>query len=264
MTATGAAAARMPLAGHLAEARSRIVRAAAALLVGCIGGYLLSGAILEVVRAPIEELAASRNASLNFDSVTGAFDLTIAIAVGAGVILSSPIWLAELFAFIAPGLTRREKRYTIGFLVSAVPLFLAGCAMGLLVFPHMVLLLTSFASDESSSVLDASSYVGFVVKFVVATGVAFVLPVFIVLLNLIGLLPARTIVRSWRMWIIAIVLFSALVTPAADVMSMFLIVVPMSALFVAAGVVAVVHDRLAARRAALDPADSRPERVPAL
>lgn len=263
MTAIGAPAARMPLSRHLAEARTRLIRSAAALLVGCVAGYLLSGTILEFVRAPIEELAASRNASLNFDSVTGAFDLTIAIAVGAGVVLSSPVWLAELFAFIAPGLTRREKRYTIGFLVSAVPLFLAGCAMGLLVFPHMVLLLTSFASDESSSVLDASSYVGFVVKFVAATGIAFVLPVFIVLLNLIGLLPARTIVRSWRLWIIAIVLFSALVTPAADVMSMFLIAVPMSALFVAAGVVAVVHDRLAARRAALDPADSR-ELVPAL
>jgi sec-independent protein translocase protein TatC len=239
--------ARMPLSSHLREARTRAARAAAALLVGVVLGYLLSDGILEILRAPISALAESRNASLNYDSITGAFDLKLKIALFAGVALSSPVWLYELFAFLAPGLDRREKKYTFGFLLAALPLFAAGCTAGFLLFPHMVELLASFASEEDSTLLQASYYVDFVLKIVLATGVAFVLPVFVVMLNLLGVLPARTIARSWRIVVVVIVLFSAMVTPAADVLSMFLVAVPMMLLFGAALLIAWCHDRRASR-----------------
>src|SRR5699024_355731 len=106
--------------------------------VGVAAGYVLSDQILEVVRAPITALAESRDASLNYDSITGAFDLKLKIALFAGVALSSPVWMYELFAFLAPGLTTKEKRYTFGFLGASVPLFAGGCLTGLLLFPHMV------------------------------------------------------------------------------------------------------------------------------
>lgn len=236
---------RMPLSSHLREARNRAFRAAAALLVGVIAGYLLSGQILEVLRAPIEELAESRNASLNYDSITGAFDLKLKIALFAGIALSSPVWLYELFGFLAPGLTRKERKYTFGFLGAALPLFAAGCAAGFLLFPRMVELLASFADTEDSTLLQASYYVDFVLKIVLATGIAFVLPVFIVVFNLLGILSARTIAQSWRIVIVVIVVFSAMVTPAADVLSMFLIAVPMTVLFLVALLIAWLHDRKA-------------------
>ncbi|MFE7227997.1 twin-arginine translocase subunit TatC [Nocardioides sp. NPDC057577] len=233
----------MPVAGHLREASRRGIRAAVALLVGVVVGFWLSDQILEVLRSPIEQIAQSQDASLNYDTVTGAFDLKLKIALFTGVICSSPIWLAELFGYVTPGLTRREKRYTFGFLAAAIPLFAAGCAFGFLLFPHMVEMLAGFSSTEDSTILNAGYYVDFVMKMVLAIGVAFVLPVFVVVLNLLGLLPARTLRRSWRAIVVVIVLFSALVTPAADVLSMFLVAAPMSALFAAAVLITHLHDR---------------------
>jgi sec-independent protein translocase protein TatC len=241
------ASATMPLSSHVKEARTRALRAVAAVLAGGVLGYLLADGILELLRAPILALAGSRSASLNYDSITGAFDLKIKIAVFAGIALSSPVWLYELFAFLAPGLSRREKRYTFGFLGAALPLFASGCATGFLLFPHMVELLASFASADDSTLLQASDYVDFVMKIVLATGVAFVLPVFVVMLNLLGVVSARAVAKSWRIVVVGIVLFSAMATPAADVLSMFLIALPMSALFGAALLIAWLHDRAIAR-----------------
>lgn len=243
MTTATVARGTMPLSGHLREARRRGTRAAVALLVGVVGGFLLADQILAILREPIQELADSRNASLNYDTVTGAFDLKLRIAIFAGVVFSSPIWLVELFAFVTPGLTRREKKYAVGFGAVAAPLFLAGCAFGFKLFPHMVRVLTSFSSDQDSTILSASYYVDFVMKIVLAIGLAFVLPVFLVVLNFLRVLPAAALRRGWRLIVIAIVLFSALVTPAADVLSMFLVAVPMTALFGTAYAIAQVHDR---------------------
>ncbi|MDA0167595.1 twin-arginine translocase subunit TatC [Solirubrobacter taibaiensis] len=243
MSTAAAQGLRMPISDHLREARTRIVRATVALAVGTVVGFMLSAAILDLLRGPIVELAESRNASLNYDTVTGAFDLRLRIALLAGIVLSGPLWLYELFAFSAPGLTRKEKRYLFGFLAAALPLFTAGCAAGLLLFPHMVQVLASFASAEDSTLLTASYYFDFVMKIVAATGLAFTLPVFVVMLNFLGIVSARALARSWRVIVIAIVVVSALVTPAADVLSMFLIAMPMTALFFGAYLVAALHDR---------------------
>lgn len=243
----------MPLAGHLREARTRALRAGVALGIALVVGFLLADPLLDLLRTPIEQIAASHDASLNYDSLSGAFDLRMKITVLAGLVLSSPVWLFEAFAFVSPGLTRTERRGAVGFLAAALPLFAAGCVTGLALFPNIVEVLTSFAAEEDTTILQASYYVDFAVKLMFATGVAFTLPVFVVVANRVGMLPARTIVRSWRVWIVAIVLFSALVTPAADVLSMFIIAVPLALLFAAAAATAVVHDRRVARRAPDDP-----------
>ncbi|MGV8875428.1 MAG: twin-arginine translocase subunit TatC [Rhodococcus sp. (in: high G+C Gram-positive bacteria)] len=249
MTATTAARGTMPLAGHVREARRRAVRAAVSLLVGIVIGFVLSDQILDILRAPVEELALTRAASLNYETVTGAFDLELRIALFTGVIVSSPVWLRELFAYFTPGLTGREKKYVLGFSAAAAPLFIAGCAFGFLIFPRMVTVLAGFSSDQDSTILNASYYVDFVMKIVLATGIAFVLPALLVMLNCLGIVSARKLRGSWRIIVVAIALFSALVTPAADVLSMFLIALPMSALFGTALAITEVHDRRAAKRA---------------
>ena len=244
----GQARGRMPLAEHLREARRRLTWAAAVLAAGVVAGWLLADPLLELLRSPVTQLAESHDASLNYDSLTGAFDLRLRLAVIVGAVLSSPFWAAELLAFVAPGLTRRERRFVFGFLGAAVPLFVAGCALGLAVFPHMVELLAGFASADDTTILNAGSYVDFVLKIVLASGVACLLPVVLVLLNFLGLLPARSMLRGWRIALVAIVVFSALVTPSADVLSMFAVAAPVSALFFAAVGVAAVRERTAARR----------------
>lgn len=240
----------MSLAEHLIELRKRLTISAVVILVGAIGGFFLAPYVIDGIRTPINEIAEQRNAQIVYTGVTESFDLRILIAVTIGLILTSPVWLYQIFSFLVPGLTRREKKYTFGFFFSAVPLFLAGGAMGWLLFPHMVLLLTSFSNTEDATLLSARPYYDFVAKLVLAVGIAFVLPVFLVLLNFIGILSARTILKGWRVALLIIFVFCAMATPSADIVSMFLLAIPMTLLYLAAGGIAWIHDRAAAKREA--------------
>lgn len=242
----------MPVGRHLVELRNRLYRSALAVLVGSVAGWFLADYVFQAMQAPLAELALTqgRLASVNFDRLGGAFDLKIQIAFTVGTVISSPVWLYQAFAFFVPALTRAEKRYTFGFFFSAVPIFLAGCAAGWFVIPHIVTILAGFAPAQSSSLIQANDYFAFLLKLVLAVGVGFVLPVFLVLLNFVGVLSGRTILRSWRTALLAILVFSAIATPAADVMSMFLLAIPMTVLYLAAAAVSVVHDRRVAAVAA--------------
>jgi sec-independent protein translocase protein TatC len=243
MTPATAGPTGMPLSGHLLEGRRRLTRATAALVVAAVVAYLLSDQVLEVLRAPVVDIAQTRAAAINYDSVTGAFDLKLRIALFGGIALASPVWLYQILAYVAPALIGREKRHAFGFLAAAIPLFVAGCAAGVAVFPRIVELLAGFASADDSTLLQASYYFDFVLKLVLAAGVAFTFPAFIVLLNVLGVLPARTVARSWRGITVSIVVLSALVTPSADLLSMFLIAVPMAVLFGVSLGIAWIHDR---------------------
>jgi sec-independent protein translocase protein TatC len=240
----------MSLGQHLLELRKRLFIAGIAVVLAAIIGWFLSDYILNALRNPILEVGQDqgRNATLNYQTVTSAFDLKLQISLYAGIIISSPVWLYQVFAFLVPGLTRKEKRYTFGFFFSAVPLFLAGCVAGWWVLPHIVELLTRFAGAQDSSLITAKDYFDFVLKLVLAVGVAFVLPAFLVLFNAMGILSGSSIIRSWRMAILAITVFTAIATPAADVMSMFLLAVPMVLLYLLAAGIALLNDKRRARK----------------
>ena len=240
---------RMSLGDHLRELRKRLVISAIAIFVGAVAGFFLAPLVIDALRVPINQIAESRNATIVYTSVTSAFDLRFSIAVTIAILIASPVWLYQIFAFLVPGLTTKEKRYSFGFFFSAVPLFLAGAASGWFVFPHMVELLTSFSAQEEATYLDARTYYDFVIKLVLAIGIAFVLPVFLVLLNFVGVLSAASIIKGWRVAILLICLFTAIATPAADVISMFLLAIPMVLLYFIAALIAWLHDRRVARRA---------------
>ena len=239
----------MSLGEHLIELRKRLFIAGGAIIVGAIAGYFFSDYVIDAIRIPIEDIASERNAKIVYGTVSGSFDLKIQISFMIGIVISSAIWLYQLFAFLVPGLTKREKRYTFGFFFSAVPLFLVGAATGWLIFPHTVELLVGFSSEKDAVYLDAKLYYDFVIKLVLAIGIAFVLPVFIVLLNFIGILSAKGILAGWRIALLIITIFTALATPAADPITMFLLAVPMAALYFIAAGIAWLHDRRQAKLA---------------
>nr|WP_310648854.1 MULTISPECIES: twin-arginine translocase subunit TatC [Curtobacterium] len=246
---------RMSLGQHLIELRNRLFRAVVAIVVGAIGGWFLTPWVLDALRAPVTELAkvGGHTAELNFPMITGAFDLKLQIAITIGVVIASPVWLYQIWAFIVPALVRRERQYVWGFLGTAIPLFFAGCYFGWFILPHVVGILGSFVSSQDTSIVDAKAYYDFVIKLIVAVGIAFVLPVFLVLLNFVGVLSAAAIIKSWRVAILCILVFCAIVTPSSDVISMFLLAVPMLVLYLAACLVTWIHDRrLAKRQAKLD------------
>lgn len=238
---------RMSLGQHLVELRKRLSLAAAGILVGAVIGWFLSPFVWDAMSAPVHEMAKAANATINYPNITAAFDLKMQVAIYVGVVISSPMWLYQVFSFLVPGLTGKEKRYTFGFFFTAIPLFLAGCAAGWFVLPHIVGLLTSFAPKGDSTLLSASDYFSFVLKLVVAIGVAFVLPVFLVLLNFMGVLTARGILKAWRIALVVIMLFTAIATPSADVISMFMLAIPLILLYFGAAGIAALHDRRLAR-----------------
>lgn len=241
----------MPLARHLRELRRRLLVCVVALVVGATIGFFVAPLVVDALRVPINEIGEMRNASITFTTVTGAFDLRIQIAIMIGVVGTSPVWLYQIFAFLVPGLKRRERRYTFGFFFTAVPLFIAGAASGWLLFPHMVQLLTSFAPSQDATLLEARTYYDFVMRLILSVGVAYVLPVFLVLLNFLGILSGRAIIRGWRVAILAICAFAAIATPAADVISMFLLAIPMTLLYLTAALIANLHDRRQEKKALL-------------
>jgi len=242
----------MSLGQHLVEFRGRLVKAALAIAVASVGGFVVADFVWSLLAAPLIDVAndSGRIAQINYTSISEAFDTKIAIALTVGIVASSPIWLWQIWSFITPALVRRERRFAFGFLLTAIPLFLAGCGTGWWLFPHVVELMTSFAPEGSTTLLTAKYYLDFSIKFVIAIGIGFDLPVFLVLLNFTGVLSAKAIISGWRWAIVGITTFTALATPAADVVSMFLLAIPMLVLYFLAAFVAWIRDRQVARKLA--------------
>lgn len=239
--------ARMSLADHLRELRKRIIIATIAIVLAMVAGWFLAEPVWGLLRAPIDELT-NGNALINYPNITGAFDLQLKLSFAIGLAISSPIWLYQVWAFIVPGLKKKEKRYSLGFLLSAAPLFMAGCYVGWLVFPNIVRLLTSFAPDQTATFLNGLEYLDFALRLMFMVGIAFVLPVFLVLLNFAGVLQSATLRKSWRIAVLIIVLFAGITTPAADILSMMLLAGVMSLLYFAALMITWLHDRRIQKR----------------
>lgn len=240
----------MSLSAHLLELKRRLYIIAIAIGLGLVAGWFLSDPLLAAMKRPIADVAKAQHriATLNYDSVASAFDLKMQVALTISIVITSPIWLFEVFAYFMPALTKRESKYVVGFFLTAVPLFIAGVAVGWTVYPHVVEMMTSIAPPDSATIITAKNYFDFVLKLVVVIGIAFVLPVFIVLLNFAGVLSASAILKSWRWAVVVILVFTAIATPAADILSMLLLAGPMAILYFIAAGIAAVHDKRATKR----------------
>lgn len=243
---------RMSLGSHLRELRTRLSWSAGFILAGSVVGWFLFDPVFKILQEPLIEVTERRGieAIVNFGTVVSAFDLRIQISIFLGVILTSPVWLWNFWAFIAPGLKQKEKRYATGFTVAAVPLFLAGTALAWTSLPGFVVVLIGFTPEGSSNVINASEYILFAIRILLIFGIAFVMPVVLVLLNFAGLATGRGILKSWRLAVFIIAVVSALATPTAEPMTMFLLMAPLSALYFSAIGIAMANDKRRERKLA--------------
>ncbi|ROS30645.1 twin-arginine translocase subunit TatC [Cellulomonas sp. PhB150] len=244
----------MPLRAHLVELRRRVVLASAGILVGAVVGWFFYDPVFEALQRPINEAAEARDAivSINFAGLATAIDMQVKVSFFLGVLISSPWWLYQLWAFINPGLNSTERRRTYGFLAAAIPMFLAGAAFAALTLPNAVRVLTEFTPEGASNLIDAQTYLSFVMRFVLAFGLAFLLPVIMVALTLGGVVRARTWARGWRWAILLAFTFAAIMTPTPDILSMVLLALPICALYFLALGIGVLHDRRLDRRRVAD------------
>jgi sec-independent protein translocase protein TatC len=241
---------RMSLGSHLRELRVRLSWSAGFLVVGTVIGWFLFDPVFKLLQAPLIEVTNARGieAVVNFGTVVSAFDTRIQVSIFLGVMMTSPFWLYNLWAFISPGLKSRERRFTIGFVFSSVPLFLTGAYIAWTSLPSFVVVLIGFTPEGSSNVINASEYILFTIRIVLVFGLAFVMPVVLVLMNFASLLTGMAILKGWRLAVFIIACVSALATPTADPMSMFLLMGPLSGLYFVAVGVAVLNDKRRARR----------------
>jgi sec-independent protein translocase protein TatC len=243
---------KMSLSGHLKELRNRLFWSSIFLVAGSIAGWFLFDAVFAELQRPIVELASEpgSNATINFPTVVSAFDVRLQVSIFLGVLMSSPVWLFNIWSFITPGLKKKERKYTIWFVVVAVPLFLAGTALAWSSLPTFVRVLVGFTPEGSANVINASEYILFTIRILLVFGIAFVLPVVLVLLNFAGVITAQNILKSWRMAVFVSAVIGAIATPVAEPMAMFLLMVPLLILYFVAAGVASIHDKNLARKAA--------------
>jgi len=241
---------RMSLGDHLRELRRRFVIAASAIAVGSVLGWIMYDRLFTAIMAPLRKMAEERDGlvNINFGGITQPFTVQMQVALFVGVIVASPVWLFQVWGFIVPGLTKREKRTSMAFIGAAVPLFLAGCFLAAKAVPNAVEVLLGFTPQGAANLPDAALYLTFVTRFILAFGLAFLLPVFLIGLNVAHVLPARIMLKGWRVAVLLIFVFAAMMTPTPDAWTMLALALPMVALFFAAIGVATLLDRRRARR----------------
>src|SRR5690625_411930 len=240
---------QMSLREHLRELRNRFFKAAIAIVLGTIVGFIVYQPAFTILTEPITRLSTDEApVEVVFSSVAQPFDIMLQVALFIGLILSSPFWLYQLWAFIVPGLRKNERRYALGFIAAAVPLFIGGIALGWFALPQAMAFFTSLTPDGTAHRVLATVYVPFVTRLLLAFGIALVIPVILVGLNMAGILSGKTMLKHWRISVFLIAVIAAMGAPGSDVITMFYLGAPLALLFALALGLAMINDRRRAKR----------------
>lgn len=242
----------MPLGNHLRELRARVLRSVLAIIIGTIIGWIYYDQIFELLAQPITHVvdqarAEGRDVQLVISGVAQAFTLKLQIASLAGVIIASPIWIYQLWRFVTPGLKPQERRWSMIFVVLAVPLFLLGVVLSYLVLPRALEVLFEFTPDGVANYLGIDTYLSFFTRVVLIFGVGFLTPLLIVGLNIFGVLTGKTLLSWWRVIIFGVFVFAAIATPTGDPVTMLQLALPILILVSIALGFCFLNDRRRAR-----------------
>ncbi|SER63687.1 sec-independent protein translocase protein TatC [Propionibacterium cyclohexanicum] len=244
----------MELIDHLRELRYRVIVSMVAVLMVALVCFIFFNQLMAIAFAPIEQAIAMYKATspgaqveITTANLTGGFSLFMKVPIIAGFILSCPIWLYQVWAFIAPGLIATEKRAAMRFLLSAIPLFLAGVLLGYWIAPKGFAVLLQFNPPGVLNLNDANQFLTFELTLLLVFGVSFLLPVVLVTLNSFGIVTGAGLAKFRTVAIFLCFLFAAVATPSTDPISMSVLAIPMSLLYVIAEIICRRADK---RRAA--------------
>ena len=248
----------MAVLDHLRELRRRVIIAMLIIAAGAIAGWIFYDPILRFLEHPYCAVPAKHRfpgndtggCHLIYNSVLAGFTTRLKVSFIAGAVLTGPLWLYQIWAFVTPGLRRNERKYTLIFITASTLLFAAGVALAYAVIAKGLQVLLGVAGSGTQALLTVDSYLSFVTLMLVVFGASFELPLLVVMANLAGVLPGRWLRKSQRVAIFLIFLFAAVATPSTDPFTMCAMAVPMTVLFEAAVLFAVVHDKRKAKRKA--------------
>ncbi|MFF7644542.1 twin-arginine translocase subunit TatC [Streptomyces canus] len=264
---------RMPLADHLRELRNRLAKALLAIVIVTVVAAFFYNDIINFLTQPIldsigckqsfAELARSSSsdatqkcARITINGLLAPFTLALQVSLTAGVVLASPIWLYQLWAFIAPGLHRHEKKYAYAFVFTGAPLFMGGAYFAYSVLPTTAKVLIDFTPSGSiDNLLPLDDLLQLVTRMVIVFGLSFELPLLLVMLNLTGMITGKRMLGWWRGMIMGITVFAAVATPSTDPLSMLALAGPIWVLYFFAVIFSLVNDKRRRRREAEGPDD---------
>jgi sec-independent protein translocase protein TatC len=240
---------RMSLADHLRELRSRMIKSAIAIFLFGIIGFVLRDQIMEFLLTPMIEAAerTGADARATYQQATDPLLVPMTIAMWTGLVLGAPVWIYQVWGFITPALYTNEKKWAFAVIGAAVPMFAAGVALAIWVMPRAWEFLLNFTPDDISNYVPFRDYLSFVIRLTFVFGIGFLLPIFIVLLNAVGVLRHETLSSARRWVIVGIFVFGAITTPTGDPLTLMLLATPMWLMFEAAVVICRVMDRRRAR-----------------
>jgi sec-independent protein translocase protein TatC len=250
----------MSLFEHIAELRYRLIIMALTIIVGTVVAWFfrdwLTGIIFRPYQVAADALRAKNpgaNITLVNNGVASPFTLALKVSALAGILATSPVLLYQLWAFVVPALLAKEKKWTLIFIGSATPLFLAGVAVGYYVMPKGLVVLLGFTENGIANLQDVNQFLSFLMRFMLVFGVAFLIPEVVLILNIVGVLKAKYLSKYRSLIIFGTFVFGAVATPSTDPFSMLALALPMTVLFIVAEVIAHVLDRRKARRGTIDP-----------
>jgi sec-independent protein translocase protein TatC len=244
---------RMALSDHFRELRARLIRSALVLVIAFILAIVFYDQLLSLVTHPYNQAQHTLKekgvvSTLYVGDATGGILLQMKLCGVVAIIASSPYWLYQVWAFILPGLHENERKYSRLFACVAGPLFIGGVALGYYVLPKGLAVLISFVPKGAVSLVDFTKYFSFLMRMLLVFGIAMEIPLFVVLLNLAGVISGRALGRH-RPWIvIGTMVFAAVATPSTDPFSMLMLAIPMVILFLISEIICRVLDRVRGRR----------------
>ncbi|MFD7446885.1 twin-arginine translocase subunit TatC [Streptomyces sp. NPDC059909] len=242
----------MPLAEHLRELRNRLVKAVGAILLATVVAALFYKQLIAFLIDPLPGCAPGRPVGtteaghcglIAINGLLSPFTLALKVSVTVGIVVASPVWLYQLWAFVVPGLYRKERKYTLALLGAGVPLFLSGAAMAYRLLPTTTRVLISFTPDAATNLLPMDDYLNLATRMIVIFGLSFELPFMLLLLNFGGVVTARQMIGWWRGMLLGIAVFAAAATPSTDPLSMLLLAAPIGLLYLVACAIAWCNDR---------------------
>ena len=248
----------MTLFEHLRELRYRLVVSALAIIVAMIACaffyqelYLILLHPYQVAKRTLEIAKPGLQLQVVQMGVSAPFSLAMKITLIAGLVVSGPVWLYQIWSFIMPGLMAKEKKWALVFVAAASPLFACGVALGYWIMPKGIAVLVGFtpAAVDTTNMLNVPDFLSFLIRVMLVFGVAFLIPVFVLMLNFLGVVKAAQLAKARVYVIFGTFVFGAVATPSTDPISMLALAIPMTLLFLAAEVIAHISDRRKARAA---------------
>jgi len=213
-------------------------------------GWVYYDRIIDFLAAPICDLRHAKTScgTLYINGVLGPLNLQLKVALTVGVVLAAPIWLYQLWAYLAPGLHRREKRWAVIFTATATPLFAAGSYLSYLILPQAIKILLGFTPGALNNLIKFDDYLDFVLRMILVFGLSFELPLILIALSLANLLTVKRMLAWWRGAVFSIFLFTAIFTPTGDPLTMTLLAAPLIVLYFVAIFVSWIIERRRRKR----------------